>query len=678
MKPYYALTSILLAVAGLLGTGCPRGPIAAIGVSSEQMNFGSVDTQRALEVWNTNPGAGTLNLMVSSSPSWISVDAFSVTSNAPVRRDGPFDKQELTITVDRSELSVGQHSGTIRFTQSGIETKVVTVYATRDPEPAIAVSNATLDFELSELPRFLEVWNFNPEVPELNLAVTPSEPWIVVNAQTVQSDAPTQTTGPFDKQTIQVSIDRSRLEAGEHLGSIEFTEDGIETKLVTVRVVQETSGVLGELNVVDPVVTYTDPYLIDFSFRLHDSEGNGVVRDPAEFEVSAREGALSIPNETDVYLQRGAARQLKVALVLDYTQSMQDADNAIATMEGAAKNILLPALNDDALVSVTEFHRDDREAVLVAPFTVDRAYTRNQIDSIQDEFVNGFYSASRVLDAVLDAAETFEAGQEQEESRYILVFTDGDDTSSTADTNAVVNLANERGIRIYAIDFGTDAISLDLEELTERTEGTLFTAATVDDLDDSFAQIVQDLEGQYTVRWASVARNNTPFLPGFTLMLDENSVSYTAAENFVPTAHAGNGPLEGHLRFVSSDSENATTVFLRADYVPRLVSRFKIYLASDTGFSVEAVDVSSDGLLGDWTLTSTEDPENGGITLDFVSESGPMPFGAFGPMLRISFDALLPVDEPLFDQVYVDNTIYESGGGQSFVVEGYGNTPPVE
>ena len=90
------------------------------------------------------------------------------------------------------------------------------------------------------------------------------------------------------------------------------------------------------------------------------------------------------------------------------------------------------------------------------------------------------------------------------------------------------------------------------------------------------------------------------------------------------------------------------------------------------------VDASNDGLLSGWTLTSTEDPEGNGITLDFQSPDDPMPFGAFGPMLRISFDALLPEGEPLFSQVYVDNTIYEGGGGQSFVVDGYDNTPPAK
>lgn len=547
-----------------------------------------------------------------------------------------------------------------------------------DPVEAISFSNATLDFERSELPRFLEVWNNNTGVERLSLNVTPSASWIVVNLRSVSSNAPTLPSGPFNKQTIQVSIDRTRLSAGQHTGSIIFSAPGIVTRSVEVKVTQDTSGNRGDLNVVNPVVTYSDPYLIDFSFSLHDGDGHGVVRDPELFGVMAREGTQVIPNETDVYLQRGAARQLKVALVLDYTESMQQSTGAIAAMEDAAKNILLPALNEDALVSVSEFHRDDAEATLVAPFTVDRAYTRERIDAIQGEVVRGFYSASRMLDALLDAAGTFEAGREDEESRYILLFTDGDDTSSTADTNAVVNLAKARGIRIYAIDFGTDAVSADLDELTGRTDGTLFTAETVADLDDSFMQIVQDLDGQYTVRWASVARSSTPILPGFTLILGDESVSYTAGTNFTPTRYAGNGPLEGKLRFVSSDSENATTVFLRADYVPRLVRHFRIYLASAVGFSVDVVDVTSDGLLGGWSLTSTDDPEGNGITLDFQSPDAPMPFGAFGPMLRISFDSLLPDNEPLFDQVYVDNTIYEDGGGQRFVVEGYDNTPPVK
>jgi len=545
-----------------------------------------------------------------------------------------------------------------------------------EPKDAIAFSNRTLDFERSELPRFLEVWNDNPDVATFTLSVTPTHPWIILNTRTITSAGPNSAAGPFNKQTLQVSIDRRQLSAGQHTGSITFTAPGIVTETVAVRVTQDRDGSVNTLNIVNPVVTYMAPYLIDFSFALHDAAGNAVVQDPGQFFIDAREGARPVASETGVHVQRGTARQLKVALVLDYTLSMQSTAGAVAAMEAAAKNTLLPALNEDALVSVTEFHREDFTAMEVVPFTVDRAYTRARIDAIQSEFVQGFSAASRMLDALLDAARTFEAGLSTEEARYMIIFTDGNDTSSTASTNDVVNAALSRGTRIYAINFGSGAVATDLQELTSRTDGALFTAATVSELDNSFQQIVRDLDGQYNLRWASLIRNNTPVRPGFTLRLRGDSVSYTAPEDFVATRYAGNGVLQGSLRFVTSDSQTATTVFLRADYVPRFIRAFSIYLSSDAGFSVSAVDGDNDGLFGGWSMTETPDPDNGGVALFFESPGDPIPFGTFGPMLRITYDTLLGDDEALFNTVFVDNSIYEATGGQYFVVEGYDNTPP--
>ena len=157
------------------------------------------------------------------------------------------------------------------------------------PEPldAIAFSNTSLDFERSELPRFLEVWNDNPNAESFTLAVTPSASWIVVNTQTVTS------TGPNNRQTVQVSINRSRLTAGQHTGSITFSANGIVTKEVAVSVTQDTDGNTDTLNVVNPFVLFSSPYLIDFAFSLHDADGNAVVRDPGQFFVSAREGSAA-------------------------------------------------------------------------------------------------------------------------------------------------------------------------------------------------------------------------------------------------------------------------------------------------------------------------------------------------------------------------------------------------
>lgn len=666
---------LLLLVAPVFLAGCPTGPSNAIDTSSDQLDFARTSVQRTLDIWNDNPRTDRLTITITPLSPWISISANSVSSNKPPSATGPFDKKRVLVNVDRSQLTIGDHVGRIALSANGAVTKNITVLVTRDHD-AIALSNQTLDFERSELPRFLEVWNNNPEVETFTLSVTPSAPWIVVNSTAVTSAGPVSASGPFDKQNVQVSINRSLLLAGEHSGSIVFASPGIVTRQVDVRVTQDQDGTSNTLNIVNPQEKYSDPYLIDFSFTLRDENGSAVIQEPGDFDIDAREGASPVPSETGVHVQRGTARQLRVALVLDYTLSMQSTEGAITAMEAAAKNTLLPALNEDALVSVTEFHRDDMPAREVVPFTFDRDYTSDRIDAIQTEIVQGFYSASAMLDAMLAAAGTFEVAEAEKEDRYIIVFTDGDDTSSTASNNDVVNLARARGIRIYAINFGQDTIAADLVDLTTRTQGTLFTAGTIAEFDESFQQIVRDLDGQYNLRWASLSRGTNSLTPGFTLALGDDSVSYTAMENFVPADHVGNGVLQGKLRFVISDNRTATTVFLRADYVPRFIRTFSLYLSSDTAFTVTPVDGDNDGLFGGWTVMETPDPDNGGTTLVFESPGTPLPFGTFGPMLRITYDTLLDENDTLFNTVYVDNSLYTTTGGQSFVVEGYVNTPP--
>lgn len=557
----------------------------------------------------------------------------------------------------------------------------IAVTAMGCPKDAIDLSKTTLDFQNSRFPEILTVWNNNPDAGRIDIVVKPSPTWIVVNTQLVSSSAPVTAAGPYDEKTVQVSIDRTRLSAGQHMGKVTFSADGIVPREVMVMVNQATDGTLNDLNVVNPVVNYSSPYLIDFSFSLHNRSGEGVVQNPSAFTITAREGTDPLPGETGVHLRRGAARQLKTALILDYTQSMQSASGAIAAMEGAAQETLLPALNEDALISVTEFHREDLEALEIVPFTVDREYINAQIDAVQGEIVQGFAGASRLFDTLFDVVGTFDVAGADKESRYAIIFTDGGDTSSTRSANDVVERAKARDVRIYAIDFGTDEVASDLIELTVGTGGMLFTAETVAVLDQSFQRIVRDLDGQYNLRWASLARNSTPFFPAFTLSFQGNAVSYTAPDRFTPSLYGGDGVLRGKLRFITSESQTATTAFLRADYVPRAIRQFKITLARETAFTVEAVDAANYGLLADWDLVTSTDPVSGAKTYNFTAPADPndpIPFGTFGPMLRVEFATLLPEGQPLFDAVYVDNSVYPEIGGvsQSFEVAGYTNTPP--
>lgn len=539
---------------------------------------------------------------------------------------------------------------------------------------AIAVSQEQLLIDYSTVPQSVEVWNTSTLFNPLTIDVAANNPWIVAEPLEVDSAAPTGTA--YDRHVIRISIDRRMLTKGTHEGSITFHAPRAFPKTVTLRVMQNYDGGLEALRIINPGYDYSAPYLLNFSFTLRDANDRPVVAEPNQVQVTAYEGATPIDNsETGVHLRRGVARQLKVDLVLDYTISMQSQTGAIAAMENAAKNILLPALNEDALVGIWEFHRDDRNAGRVADFTVDRQYLQQRLSAIQSEFVQGFYSASRLWDAVLNSATGFDTKNAQNEARYIIVFSDGRDTSSIlADAGTVVTAAKNRGIHIYTIGLGANINETELSYLASWTGGKFFTAASINELDDTFQGIVEDLGGQYVLRWATLRRDDSyKFKPSFTVLYGTNSVSYRADDTFVPSQHKGD-VAQGELRLVASDNQSDSTVFLRADYVPRYINKLRLYVHSPLNFTVDTVAAHDDGLMDGWTLTVTSDGQNPGKWINVQTFGYYIPFATFGPLLRFDFDEVSEDITDLIDAVYVDNTLYPAG--QSFTVDGYANTAP--
>lgn len=546
------------------------------------------------------------------------------------------------------------------------------------PKEAIVLSKAILDFGQDTLPIPMTVWNANPEVGTLTVTLTPSHSWIKVEPQQVTCAAPAATGGPFDKKTITVQIDRAQLSAGTYQGEdyyIKFTARRIVTKKVAVQVVQAQDGTPpGKLNFLGaPAATYSEPYLLDFSFALADDDGDPIVAEPAQFQVAARENGTAVSSETGVHLRRNAARQLKMFLVLDYSLSMQEATGAIEAMQDAAQEVLLPALNADALIGVYEFHRDDRDPAQVVPLTTDKVLVSQSIDDIQPEFVGGFASGSRLWDAIITAADTFSSPSVAQEEHIIVVFSDGNDTSSRNTVDDAIAAAQDAGAKVYALGFGPDVDETNLLLITALTGGQVLPTETVTELDARFQELVDRLGAQYVLRWATLRRSSATFEPSFTLTLDNDSISYADPRAFKPTDYDGD-VLEGALRLVPSENMVRTTVFLRAEYVPRLVSRIRMYVKTQVAFEVSGVGPVDDGLVSHWSLTATPDEVNGGVWIDFRSNAGPIPFASFGPLLKFDFDGVVPDATPLFDQVYVDPSIYTNG--QSFRVAGYPNTPP--
>jgi hypothetical protein len=542
------------------------------------------------------------------------------------------------------------------------------------PVDALNATRSSIAFERETTPQTISVWSNNPSVGEIQVEAVASDNWFTVDplqATLPAAESPNQDPANISRQ-FKVTLNLNQLAVGLNEGELVFLAPGIVPLVIPVSAIGTRPNNGDALNIINPEVRYREPYIVDFNFALRDEDDEAVVAEPAMFDLEAQEDSEALPVGSGLQLRRGAAKLLKTELVLDYTLSLQQTAGAIDAMELAAKNILLPAFNPDAQVGITEFHAENLDAARVQTFTTNRNLLRNRIDVIQEEFVQGFSSFAAIFDALIFAAEQFDGGDVEQEDRYIVLFSDGNDDSSIADINDVYDAMRVRNISIYTVGVGANTDDFTLEQLALETGGKFIPADTVAELDDSFTAIVRDLESQYTVRWASPSRGSAPVFPQFTLDLNGDEATYQAPDPLIPSTVAGN-VLEGQLRIVPSDDELNRTAFLRADYIPRFINELVFQVSSSVGYTVDLVDTADDGLAGTWSLSITDNPENMTTRIALTSDGSPLPFAGFGPILRFDFDAIIG-DEVPFDVFFVNNAVYANG--QSFVVEGYENVLP--
>jgi hypothetical protein len=329
-------------------------------------------------------------------------------------------------------------------------------------------------------------------------------------------------------------------------------------------------------------------------------------------------------------------------------------------MEQAARDIFLNALNDEALVGVTAFYREDQNAARVADFSTDRAWLGGRINAIQTEYVNGFYSGARALDALFESLQRFSQADALNEDRYIVFLSSGRDTSSSRSVNDVVAEAKARAVRIHAIGFGDNPDGTLLNALTAGTGGRRYSALRPETLGNAFTQIINHLDGQYVLRWATLRRDSASFAPSFRVDLGGREGQYVETARYTASAQAGD-VVGGLLRLVPSLAGDTAAIVIRADYMPRAITRLRLYVRSGLPFSAALIDTADDGLLGGWTLTQTPDTASGGFFLDITSPGDPARFADFGPLLRLDYAGVTGDPVPLLEDIQVDNTVYDAG-----------------
>jgi hypothetical protein len=485
---------------------------------------------------------------------------------------------------------------------------------------------------------------------------------------------------------------------------------------------------IGGLAIADVTHVWSKPYLLDFSFALRDgpdpSTNSPVVVPPSQIQVTCMEdGVPIITSESPIILESAVKKQLRSCFVLDYTYSMLAVPGAIDAMQSAAK-LLINEEPANALFGIYEFHADYVNPQLVttnpaakSAFLSDKPTLSTIIDGIQTNYVQGNYAGTRCWDAMYAALNLYGATN-NDEQRYLVAMTDGNDSSSLLNTNAnpvsnIVALAQSKQVKIFCVAFGSDINTNSLQQLTSQTGGHYYLAATTDDLAIQFQKIVQDVSGQYLLRWATLKRGAKVFQPsfqvtygGFTdtfntnLIYQTNEVystnitvdpsqtppvtniditTNTVVTNIVSLPYNppdwSNDVRVGFLRLVPDANVGPQTTRLRADYVPRFIREMRLNYRPNYPCTSSLQSNGTNDILYGWSLTETADT-NGLRTLTIMNPdtNNLLPFieyAAFGDLVSFNFNYPESLTATQAFSVFsMDNSIYTNmqPTNQSFVL----------
>ena len=193
---------------------------------------------------------------------------------------------------------------------------------------------------------------------------------------------------------------------------------------------------------------------------------------------------------------------IAMSLLLDSSASMEQ---HIGTLQTAATNFI-KKLKPNDIAQVIDF--DSRVEIR-------QGFTGNQSElqaAIEQTNAGGSTSLHNAIYIALKELRKVKAVSEEDVRRQaLIVFSDGEDTSSLVSFEEVLDLAKRSETAIYAIALrGNDVQAKGFREaefvmrtLAQETGGRAFFPARIEDLNGVYAQIADELASQYTLGYSS-------------------------------------------------------------------------------------------------------------------------------------------------------------------------------
>ena len=193
---------------------------------------------------------------------------------------------------------------------------------------------------------------------------------------------------------------------------------------------------------------------------------------------------------------------IALSLLLDSSASMED---KLETLQTAAANFVR-RLKPGDLGQIIDF---DSRVEVKQEFTSNHGELEQAIRQTASGGSTSLHNA--VYIALKELRKVKAASEEDVRRQAIIVFSDGEDTSSLVSFEEVLDLAKRSETAIYTIGLrGTDTQSRGfreaefvLRQLAQETGGRAFFPSRVEDLNGVYAQIADELASQYTLGYTS-------------------------------------------------------------------------------------------------------------------------------------------------------------------------------
>ncbi len=262
-----------------------------------------------------------------------------------------------------------------------------------------------------------------------------------------------------------------------------------------------------------------------------------VVDSAARYLTDIEESEFSVFEDgvkQDIIFFTRRPQPIALSLLLDSSASMED---KLATLQEAATNFVR-GLKPNDLAQVIDF--DSRVSIR-------QAFTSTQSDleaAIRQGASGGSTSLHNAIYISLKELGKIQAQNEDDVRRQaLIVFSDGEDTSSLVSFDEVLDLARRSETSIYTIALrgnetntrGFREAEFVMRQLAQETGGRAFFPRRIRDLDGVYSQIADELASQYTVGYTSKnPRNDGAFRRVVVQVSRENATPRTKRGYYAP------------------------------------------------------------------------------------------------------------------------------------------------